>query len=68
MPKKFCKHFRNRVAIIDCFEVFTEHLTFLSARILTLSNYKCHNTAKFLIGITPQGTRLHGVVELQMFL
>ena len=27
-----------------------------SARALTWSTYKSHNTAKFLIGITPQGT------------
>ena len=56
MPMDFRKHFRKCVVIIDCFEIFIEHLTSLSARAQTWSNYKHHNTAKFLIGITPQGS------------
>ena len=43
-------------AIIDCFELFIDRPSNLSARALTWSTYKSHNTAKFLIGITPQGT------------
>ena len=33
-----------------------ERATDLKARAQTWSNYKHHNTVKFLIGITPQGT------------
>ena len=42
--------------IIDCTEVFIERATNLLARSQTWSNYKSHNTVKYLIGITPQGT------------
>ena len=53
--------FRNKfgckiTTIIDCFELFIGRPTNLSARNLTWSNYKSHNTGKYLIGITPQGT------------
>ena len=40
---------------IDCFEVFCERPSNLMARAQTYSNYKQHNTVKFLIGIAPQG-------------
>ena len=53
MPLEFRKHFRSCVVIIDCFEVFIECPTSLSAKAQAWSNYKHHNTAKFLIGITP---------------
>ena len=56
MPMEFRKHFRSCVVIIDCFEVFIKRPTSLSARAQTWSNYKHHNTAKFLIDITPQGS------------
>ena len=56
MPMEFRKHFRSCVVIIDCFEVFIECPTSLSARAQAWSNYKHHNTAKFLIGITPRGS------------
>ena len=52
IPKKLGKC----VIIIDSFEVFTERPTSLMARAQTWSNYKKHNTVKFLIGITPQGS------------
>ena len=51
----FRKNFKQCVTIIDCFEVFMERPTNLKARAQTWSNYKHHNTAKFLIGIAPQG-------------
>ena len=38
-----------------CFEVFCERPKSLKARAQTYSNYKHHNTVKFLIGIAPQG-------------
>ena len=56
MPNDFRKHFKKCVLIIDCFEVFIERPASLLARAQTYSNYKKHNTIKFLIGITPQGS------------
>ena len=56
MPSEFRKHFRKCVVIIDCFKIFIERPTSLTARAQTWSNYKHHNTVKFLIGITPQGS------------
>ena len=56
MPDCFKVSFSDHVAvIIDCFEVFIERPSNLLARAVTWSTYKHHNTAKFLIGITPQG-------------
>ena len=56
MPTCFRKNFKKCAIIIDCFEVFTERPTSLLARAQTWSNYRKHNTCKFLIGITPQGS------------
>ncbi len=56
MPMDFRKHFPNCVVIVDCFEKFLEHPTCLLARAQTYSAYKHHNTVKYLLGITPQGT------------
>ncbi|KAK0155423.1 hypothetical protein N1851_002225 [Merluccius polli] len=57
MPMQFRKHFVKKCAvIIDCFEVFIERPSNLIARAETWFSYKHHNTVKFLIGITPQGT------------
>jgi len=57
MPSVFKENFGNRVSvIIDCFEVFIERPSSLIARAMTWSNYKHHNTVKFLIGIAPQGS------------
>ena len=53
MPSDFQKHF---IIIIDFFEIFIKRPTSLKARAQTYSNYKKHNTVKFLIGITPQGS------------
>uniref|UniRef100_A0A8C5G2W5 THAP-type domain-containing protein n=1 Tax=Gouania willdenowi TaxID=441366 RepID=A0A8C5G2W5_GOUWI len=57
MPLSFRRSFGNKIAvIIDCFEVFIDRTSTLSSRAMTWSNYKHHtNTAKFLIGVTPQG-------------
>ncbi|XP_068680166.1 uncharacterized protein [Montipora foliosa] len=56
MPVVFQRNFGKRVAvIIDCFEIFIDRPSSLIARAMTWSNYKHHNTIKFLIGITPQG-------------
>ena len=57
MPMEFRRNkFSKCVVIIDCFEVFMERPKGLMARAQTWSNYKHHNTVKFLIGISPQGS------------
>ena len=57
MPLQFRKCFGLKVAIIiDCFEMFIERPSNLMARAQTWSQYKHHNTIKYLIGITPQGS------------
>ena len=56
LPECFCGTFQKTVVIIDCTEVFIERATNLLARSQTWSNYKSHDTVKYLIGITPQGT------------
>ena len=55
MPSAFRSYFGRCIAIIDCFEVFIERPSSLVACAQTYSNYKSHNTAKYLIAITPQG-------------
>ena len=56
MPMVFRKHYPSYVVIIDCFEIFLDRPTNLLALAQTFSSYKHHNTVKYLIGITPQGT------------
>ena len=41
--------------IIDCTEVFIERPKSLKLQYATWSEYKHHNTVKFLVGITPSG-------------
>ena len=48
-------YFKKCAVIIDCFEFFCERPKPVKARAQTYSNYKHHNTVKFLIGIAPQG-------------
>ena len=56
MPECFTKTFGKKVVvIIDCFEIFVDRPSNVMARAETWSQYKHHNTVKFLIGITPQG-------------
>ena len=47
--------YRNCPSIIDYFEIFIERPKNLRARAQTYSQYKHHNTAKYLTSITPQG-------------
>ena len=47
--------FKNCVCIIDYTEIYIERPLNLNARAQTFSNYKSHNTIKYLIGITPAG-------------
>ena len=59
MPMCFRNKFGCKITtIIDCFELFIDKPTNLTARDLTWSNYKSHNTGKYLIGITPQETTI----------
>lgn len=55
MPEGFKREFSRCICIVDCFEVFCERPSNLMARAQTYSNYKHHNTVKFLIATTPQG-------------
>ena len=52
----FRKHCPKCVVIIDCFKIFIDRPTDLLVRAQTYSQYKSHNTIKYLIGVTPQGT------------
>ena len=56
MPMDFQKHCPSCAVIIDCFEIFIERPMNLLARVKTYSSYEHHNTVKYLIGITLQGT------------
>ena len=56
MPLAFQQLYPNCRVIIDCSEIFIEMPSSFEARSKTFSNYKKHNTVKFLIGITPCGT------------
>lgn len=57
IPVVFQRNFGKKASvIIDCFEVFIEQPSSLLARAMTWSNYKHHNTIKFIIGVTPSGS------------
>lgn len=57
MPWCFRPHYGlNVTSIIDCFEIFIEKPSDLMSKTATWSTYKHHNTVKFLISVTPQGT------------
>ena len=56
MPRIFTELYPDCQCIIDCSEIFIEILKEYKARNSTYSNYKKHNTAKFLIGVSPFGS------------
>ena len=56
MPNSFKLLYPRCVCIIDCSEIFIETPVYFEAISKTYSNYKKHNTIKFLIGITPNGS------------
>ncbi|CAN8029963.1 unnamed protein product [Ixodes persulcatus] len=57
MPQPFYDAFGDKVSVVlDCFEIKIERPSSLRPRAQTWSQYKSSNTAKFLIGIAPQGT------------
>ena len=47
--------FDSVLLTLDCSEIFIERPCSYQARAQTYSNYKKHNTVKFLVGITPCG-------------
>ena len=56
LPEIFLKSgYQKRCVIIDCAEVFIKRPKSLSAQAATLSDYKHHNTFKFLAGISLTG-------------
>jgi hypothetical protein len=64
MPSPECIHanlpvcfrkYKNLRGILDCTEVFIETPRDLKLQALTWSDYKKHNTIKFLVVITPRG-------------
>ena len=55
LPQCFKSRYNKVVCIIDCSEIFIQRPTALTARAQTYSNYKSHNTVKFLVAISPTG-------------
>ena len=56
MPSSFREKYPTTFAIIDGSEVFIETPSDLQLQSSTWSNYKHHNTAKFLVACTPNGS------------
>ena len=54
-PESFQENYPKTTCIIDCAETFIQRPTNLKSRCETFSNYKSHNTAKYLVGISPHG-------------
>ena len=55
MPSCFRSKYPSTRVIIDASEIFMEQPKNPDAQAATWSNYKNHNTLKFLLGITPNG-------------
>ncbi len=56
MPSIFQQHgYSNTRVILDGMEIFVQKSTTVDVQSLTWSEYKSHNTAKILVGISPQG-------------
>ena len=55
LPHSFRKLYPNTYAIIDGSEVFIETPSDLNLKSSTWSQYKHHNTSKFLVACTPNG-------------
>ena len=56
MPESFKKSYPTTRVIIDCTEIFIETPSSFRTQSVTYSNYKHHNTAKGLVGISPSGS------------
>ena len=55
LPKMFHEKYRHARCIIDCTEVYIERPKSLNEQAATWSDYKKHNTLKFLVCISPNG-------------
>ena len=55
MPACFKTHYPKTRVIIDCTEIFVQMPSSFRAQSQTYSQYKSHNTAKGLVGISPNG-------------
>ena len=55
LPKMFLRHHAKTRCIIDCSEIYIERPKSPDTQAATWSDYKKHNTMKFLIGIAPSG-------------
>ena len=55
MPSSFNERYPNTRIIIDCLEIQAQQPSSLMNQSLTYSAYKCRNTFKVLIGISPNG-------------
>ena len=55
MPQAFKDAYPKTRVIIDCTEIYIEMTTSFCSQSATYSSYKIHNTAKWLIGISPAG-------------
>ena len=55
LPPVFRERYPNTYAVIDGSEIFIETPSDLHIQSSTWSSYKHHNTAKFLIVVTPNG-------------
>ncbi|XP_077513952.1 uncharacterized protein LOC144124886 [Amblyomma americanum] len=56
MPDKFKELYPSTRIVLDCTEIFIENPSDYKTQSDTFSSYKGHNTAKGLIGITPNGS------------
>ena len=57
-PSRF-KHLRSTHSIIDCSEVFIETPKCHALQSATWSDYRHHNTLKFLVAIAPNSNIVH---------
>ena len=55
MPAIFKEHYPTTRVIVDCTEIFIEHPSAADCQRETFSTYKHNNTAKGLLGISPEG-------------
>ena len=55
LPFSFKEKYPNTYILLDASEVFIQTPTDLNLQSSTWSNYKHHNTSKFLVGCTPNG-------------
>ncbi|XP_044594885.1 uncharacterized protein LOC123272252 [Cotesia glomerata] len=55
LPEAFKKNYPATRVIIDCTEVYTEQPPEVRQKVLMYSDYKHHQTVKFLVGCAPNG-------------